>query len=111
MFALTATRVALAVDHFKSQEVHVAKPKTKKTVMDTLAVENKPGEWTFDTSNYSTWMWSANVLGINLFRMRNDGNEVPVIHCKSLDHAVMYAWGFLAGQTDEQNRVRIPVNV
>jgi hypothetical protein len=71
------------------------KPKTKKSLFDTLCTETEPGVWSFEAGGPYQWQWIAG-LGLNL-RMIQDGKEFLMIHAAKLDHAVLFAHGFAAG--------------
>lgn len=94
----------------------MAKNKIKRTVMDTYAHEVRPGVWVFTTGTMENgvdekgiktiipryiFQWEEEVrMGCNLSMAKGDDTEknwVPILYCKTLEHAVMWAWGYDAG--------------
>lgn len=91
----------------------MAKLKIKQTVMDTIAQEANSGVWVFTVGTMEKgindktlipryiFQWEEEVrMGCNLWMAKGDDTEknwVPILYCKTLEHAVMWAWGYDAG--------------
>lgn len=77
----------------------MSKMKTKRGPMDTTATYSAElREWYF-TTGVLEWMYREG-LGINLWVRLMEGESKdfqPSIYAKTLDHAIMWAWGFQAG--------------
>ena len=75
----------------------MAKPKTKKTRMDTEATEVFAGTWEFSTDIYD-WRYESNRGGLNLhIRKKGEVNYNAQLYATTLNEAAMFAWGFDSG--------------
>lgn len=76
----------------------MAKAKTKKGPVETVATETSPGVWEFETGRYC-WRW-LKALSINLSmraKFDDEGDFQNVLYAANLDHAIMFGQGFEAG--------------
>jgi len=76
----------------------MAKAKTKLCPMDTKAAleDSLSGIWTFQAEGF-TWFFQEGAVGVNTGMVLGSGKRRPMLYSKSLDLAVMYAWGFVHG--------------
>lgn len=70
--------------------------KKKKSTWGTEATETAPGRWEFRTGEWQ-WVWTGGI-GVNLFLIHGGENH-PVVYCKSLAEATLFAHGFDTGAT------------
>lgn len=86
----------------------MAKPKTKRSVMDTLATKTGTfghERWEWETKmgqRVLKWFWKEGFTGMNTGTFF-DGEEKPLLFAKNLDLAVMYSWGHEFGFTEGWN--------
>ncbi len=88
----------------------MAKLKTKLSVLDTRCEEISEGIWAFKTEDNIRWIYKANVFsGLNLFQVKgvppDSVVQVGTLYAKTLDLAVMYAWGHRQGWIDAEHLV------
>lgn len=73
--------------------------------MDTECIEIRMGVWEFTAGEYM-YQYEAGRAGLNLSFADPGPNQIwtPLLYCKNLDNAVMWAWGFDAGTKSKGNK-------